>query len=204
MKLEAEYWHGDQFAANFLGDRSSDLIPLGHNYVDVDAIMLHREFRTTAMLRNIPNTMTLVDLEQILNLVCPGKYDFVYLRVDFNNQHNVGYAFINFIEVQFLASFVMFISGRSWNRYSGNKVAHVCFAAMQGVDTLIAHFRNSAVQQQWAPFRANWYWSDHIQPDGGIATRPNAGQKRPFPPPNAPLVVGAPLAPPPPPVVTQQ
>lgn len=51
---------------------------------------------TTVMLRNIPNRYSREMLVDQLNQKFRGKYDFLYLPIDFNSKCNVGYAFINF------------------------------------------------------------------------------------------------------------
>ena len=41
--------------------------------------------RTTVMIKNIPNRMSDRDLLAFINNVCPGRIDFFYLRMDFQN-----------------------------------------------------------------------------------------------------------------------
>merc|ERR1719464_344706 len=54
------------------------------------------EEKTTVMLRNLPNDYSRDDLLDLLNEQgFKGKYDFVYLPVDFKKNAGLGYAFVN-------------------------------------------------------------------------------------------------------------
>ncbi|POS85921.1 hypothetical protein EPUL_000940 [Erysiphe pulchra] len=70
-----------------------------HNMVDINRIREGVDVRTTIMLRNIPNKIDQCTLKSILDETSHGKYDFAYLRIDFSNDCNVGYAFVNFLDL---------------------------------------------------------------------------------------------------------
>ncbi|KAK5082928.1 hypothetical protein LTR05_006810 [Lithohypha guttulata] len=67
-----------------------------HNVVDLDRIRYGLDVRTTIMIRNIPNRVDQAAMKMMLDMTSFGRYDFMYLRIDFNNKCNVGYAFVNF------------------------------------------------------------------------------------------------------------
>ncbi|KAL9568692.1 hypothetical protein ACKAV7_007171 [Fusarium commune] len=66
-----------------------------NNIVDINELVAGRDVRTTIMLRNIPNKVDQPLLKKIVDVSSFGRYDFMYLRIDFANDCNVGYAFIN-------------------------------------------------------------------------------------------------------------
>ncbi|SLM35773.1 meiosis protein mei2 [Lasallia pustulata] len=82
--------------ARMVGRQNSDYTSGHHNVVDVERIRRGLDVRTTIMLRNIPNKIDQAMLKDIVDETSHGKYDFMYLRIDFANNCNVGYAFINF------------------------------------------------------------------------------------------------------------
>ena len=84
------------------------------NQLDLAAIENGADTRTTVMVKNIPNKMTDRDLMAFINRVCPRRIDFLYLRMDFQNGCNVGYAFVNFITVQDLLLFAKTQLGVKW------------------------------------------------------------------------------------------
>ncbi|KAL8710485.1 MAG: hypothetical protein Q9220_004917 [cf. Caloplaca sp. 1 TL-2023] len=138
-----------------------------HNIVDVDRICKGADI----MLRNIPNKIDQAMLKDIVDETSRGRYDFMYLRIDFANNCNVGYAFINFEDPYFIIEFVNARAGHRWwesinpyisaratlslrrNRFNSDKVAEVSYATIQGKDCLVQKFRNSSVMLEHPSFR---------------------------------------------------
>lgn len=148
-------------AVSRLGGRRQDFASSPHNVVDVTRIRQGLDVRTTIMLRNIPNKIDLEMLRTIVNETSFGKYDFMYLRIDFQNNCNVGYAFINFEDAAFIIEFVEAVAGQKWNRFNSDKVAEVSYATIQGKDCLIQKFRNSSVMCESPPFRPKLFYTLH-------------------------------------------
>ena len=67
------------------------------------------------MLRNIPNKCTQEQLKALVDESSYGRYDFMYLRIDFSNECNVGYAFINFVDPLDIMNFFNARSGHKWS-----------------------------------------------------------------------------------------
>lgn len=82
------------------------------------------------MLRNIPNRINHASLKELLDQTSRGKYDFMYLRIDFANNCNVGYAFINFVDPMDIVPFATKRAGKKWNLFHSDKVAEVSYASM--------------------------------------------------------------------------
>ncbi|KAI9757851.1 MAG: hypothetical protein M4579_003287 [Chaenotheca gracillima] len=157
------------------GNHDYDYASGNHNVVDVGRIRQGLDVRTTIMLRNIPNKIDQAMLKSIVDETSAGKYDFMYLRIDFANNCNVGYAFINFEDPYFIIDFVQSRAGYRWNRFNSDKVAEVSYATIQGKDCLVQKFRNSSVMLEHPSFRPKIF---HTEPS------PVAGQEDVFPGPD--------------------
>ncbi|KAL2216889.1 meiosis protein MEI2 [Thermoascus aurantiacus ATCC 26904] len=158
-------------------NRYSDPRSSNQNFVDTERIRRGLDVRTTIMLRNIPNKIDQAMLKEIVDETSHGKYDFMYLRIDFANNCNVGYAFINFEDPIDIIDFVNARAGRTWNCFNSDKVAEVSYATIQGKDCLVQKFRNSSVMLEHPSFRPKIFHT---------GTGPLAGTEDRFPGPDNP------------------
>ncbi|KAK2612944.1 hypothetical protein QQS21_001055 [Conoideocrella luteorostrata] len=149
-----------------------------HNFVDINRIREGIDVRTTIMLRNIPNKVDQAMLKRIIDDSSWGKYDFMYLRIDFANDCNVGYAFINFVDPLDIIDFVEVRGNQRWNCFKSDKVAEISYATIQGKDCLVQKFRNSSVMLEAPHYRPKLYFTCN-GPRPGLA-----GQEEPFPDPD--------------------
>ncbi|QIW98666.1 hypothetical protein AMS68_004184 [Peltaster fructicola] len=126
---------------------SSDIIP--------QRIFEGLDVRTTVMMRNIPVTWGWKQLKAALDLVCAGRFNFMYLRMDFKRAENVGYAFVNFESAEDIVTFLSCWLGKRWDPadYRYPKLVQCSYATIQGLDQLIEKFRNSSVMDEHADYR---------------------------------------------------
>ncbi|GKU17755.1 unnamed protein product [Fusarium langsethiae] len=150
----------------------------GNNVVDLYELMAGRDVRTTIMLRNIPNKVDQPLLKRIVDASSFGKYDFMYLRIDFANDCNVGDAFINFVKAEYIVDFVRARANKRWNCFRSDKVAEVSYATIQGKDCLVQKFRNSSVMLEAEHYRPKLFFTIHSD-DPSLA-----GHEEPFPGPD--------------------
>ncbi|CAE6510516.1 unnamed protein product [Rhizoctonia solani] len=133
--------------------------PPERNRVDVARIEAGLDTRTTIMLKNIPNKMSTKNLIDFIDVVTPRAIDFLYLRFDFQNECNVGYAFVNFISISDLLKFMKARLGRKWNMYASEKVLGAGYANYQGKEALVEKFKNSSIMDTRPAWRPRIFYS---------------------------------------------
>jgi len=134
---------------------------------------------TTVMLRNIPNKYTREMLVKQLSVDFRGRFDFVYLPIDFKNRCNVGYGFINFRTTEDCEDFVNRFNGVDVRKclpgLNSRKVAEVTPARVQGLEENVRRLRNGPVMNElvhhpeWMPLLLD-----------------EEGEEKPFPLPDQP------------------
>ncbi|THZ25422.1 hypothetical protein D6C89_04375 [Aureobasidium pullulans] len=108
------------------------------------------------------------------------KRSTLYLRIDFSTELNVGYAFVNFTHPEHITNFVNAKVGKPWCLYGSTKRCEVSYATTQGIDCLLAKFRNSVIMEEAASCRPKlWYHHElDVLPDnrhrGGCFVPPQA------------------------------
>jgi RNA recognition motif-containing protein len=88
--------------------------------------------KTTVMIQNIPNKYNKDSMLELINQNFRGKYDFFYLPIDLKFQCNVGYAFINFLDVESLEKFYVQFHNKKWPMFNSEKICHLSYARLQG------------------------------------------------------------------------
>jgi len=102
--------------------------------------------KTTVMLRNLPNNFCRATLLQLFdNYGFAGKYDFVYLPIDFGRGANLGYCFVNLESNRVAEEF-----WRIFDRFgdwpgASHKVCAVTWSSCQGFSDNVTRYHNSPV-----------------------------------------------------------
>lgn len=96
------------------------------------------------MIRNIPNKYTVQNLLEEINFYFKGKFDLLYLPLDFENKCNLGYAFINLINALHIPMFYDIFQGQKWQKYKSEKQCDIRYAKYQGKKDLASHYEKNA------------------------------------------------------------
>lgn len=137
------------------GNRSMEMaavaVPRVQKRVDTEPDEWMDNMGTTVMMRNIPNKYSRDMLVERLRGDFHGHFDFVYLPMDFKNECNMGYAFINFRSIESCHAFV--------ERYNGvgvqdclpgiasQKVVEITPARVMGLENNVRRLQTSHVIQ---------------------------------------------------------
>lgn len=100
------------------------------------------------MVKNIPNKYTKQLMLQKFDKNFRDAYDFFYLPIDFKNQCNMGYAFLNFVDSKYIKPFYQEMNGKKWEKFNSEKVCKISYARIQGRAELERHFKDSSVMNQ--------------------------------------------------------
>ena len=111
--------------------------------INIENIIKGTENRTTVMIRHIPNRYSYQNLQDEINIVCKDKYDFLYLPIDSENNCNLGYTFINFINPLHIVKFYEMFKSRKWLYFNSFKECDLSFAKFQGKGALTSNFEKN-------------------------------------------------------------
>ena len=115
------------------------------NKIYIEKIIAGFDNRTTLMIRHIPNKYTLKSITNEINQQFKNTYDVFYLPMDYNNNCNLGFAFINFIHPMYIVDFYETFKGRRWNHYLSENRCELAYAKIQGRSNLLVHFEKGGV-----------------------------------------------------------
>jgi hypothetical protein len=108
--------------------------------------------RTSVMLRNLPNSYTRNLLMKLLDDEgFAGKYDFIYLPIDFKTRLSLAYAFINLVDAEESKRFWAHFNGFSNWAVPSHKIASVNWSEFQGLPRHIERYRSSPVMHEGVP-----------------------------------------------------
>jgi len=113
----------------------------------------HGDSRTTVMLRNMPNNYTRAMFLDMMNSEgFSGRYNFIYLPIDFKSGANLGYAFVNLVSPTVVPEFWGTFDGFSQWVLPSHKVCEVKWSGpYQGLRAHIDRYRNSSLMHEAMP-----------------------------------------------------
>jgi len=110
---------------------------------------------TCVMIRNFPKRLTRAGFVEMLDKVgFQGKYDFVYMPIDFRKLTAIGYAFVNLTSHDEAVRMMQhFDCCRNWDGQGleTDLAGSVCWSAVQGLAANVERYRNSAVMHGAVP-----------------------------------------------------
>merc|ERR1712118_617184 len=124
-----------------------------HQQVEQQQQQIPEHERTTLMLRNIPNDYNFYMLKELIDSFgFRGQYDFLYLPMDFRKGANIGYAFVNGVNLAAAQRIRQAFDGfEDWAIQSA-KTCEVSWSfPQQGLAEHAERYRNSPVMHESTP-----------------------------------------------------
>ena len=125
-------------------------LPRGQGKAKSTECDLPMEEWTTVMLRNLPNNynrsmiLAMLDKEGF-----EGKYNFLYLPIDFRTRACMGYAFVNLVDPTYVPDFWAKFSGYSNWVVRSKKLCGVSWSEPhQGLESHVERYRNSPIMHR--------------------------------------------------------
>jgi len=112
-----------------------------------------KETRSTVMLRDLPEDYSRSLLLKLLEAQgFFGRFDFVYLPVDFKHQKNLGYALINLVSPSEALRLTAHFDGfSSWDMPTDRVCTVGWCSPQQGLEAHVERYRNSPVMHESVP-----------------------------------------------------
>ncbi len=90
------------------------------------------------------------------------KIDFLYLPINFKNNRNRGYAFVNFTNYKDVIPFYKHYYGRPWKMFNddSSKRCEISYSVIQGKAAMLKHFEHSLCFEQNGTYRPVTFASD--------------------------------------------
>lgn len=163
MPMQYEQYEYDPTATVLCAMPDGSMCPMAVEWMEQGAVdcegvevlddSADQEWRTTVMLRNMPNNYTRdMLLELVDSMGFSSCYDFAYLPVDFKSQAGLGYAFINFISSAEAQRCFETFEGYSGWKVPSEKVCTVTWGSpYQGLEAHIERYQNSPVMHHSIP-----------------------------------------------------
>jgi len=103
---------------------------------------------TTFMIKNTPRRYTDDALMlELSNFLGSDSYDFLYMPWDTKRAHNVGYAFVNFVDADTARKCSALLDGQNWRLVQSPKAIKLIPAHVQGLVLNLVHYVGSSVAE---------------------------------------------------------
>jgi len=119
----------------------------------IDGGIIDSGERTTVMMRNLPNILTRDLFVQLLNdQGFSGRFNLIYLPIDFKSRKNLGYAFVSLIDAEAILDLWKSFQGfTSWGLLS-EKICQVTWSEPhETLSDMVERFRDSKVMNENVP-----------------------------------------------------